>query len=98
MLRFPKVVRIQKGDEIRAGGRDAKVARDTCAAVRCLDYAHSRAVSARDFDRAIRGSVVDDDDLVRRVNLAEHAIKRAADEVFAIVGRYDSRDGPPLVA
>ena len=84
---------VHERDEIARGHRHAETPRSRTAPV--LDAFQNDLVlkSGQDGGGVILRTVIDDDDLVRRVSLVQDALDRLGDERRAVINRYD--DGEP---
>ena len=85
MTFLPVVVRVEKRDEVGVGSGNTEVPGGRDAAVRLREVRHGRTVCSHDGRGVVPGAVVDDDDLVGRVLLAQDALDRTPEKVSAIV-------------
>ena len=90
LLRQPFVVAVEQREVAASRHRHAAVACGGDPRVR-LAHVHD-AVTELGCERlagAVGGAIVDDDDLLDRPRLREHAADRVRDELAAVPGRYD---------
>ena len=94
-IRMVDVVGIENGDEVAGRPLDPGIDRAMRTTVLPRPEGDLRMALAQSIDasgRAIGGSVVDDDDLMCRHRLGEHALQRLLDIAFMVVERNDHGD------
>ena len=82
------VVRIQKQHDIGAGLPESAIDRFLIAPVGLEDRHDPATITGNHACRIVGGTVIQDDDFIRRPRLTQRALDRAADIFFIIVAGY----------
>ena len=93
--RQPQVVRITEGDEVAAGVLEPDVPRHRAASVLLADDDGAIGIRRRDRVHAVGRPVVDDDQLVVRGGVGQHALDRFLDVLRPVVDRHEHADDGP---
>ena len=92
LVRQPLIVGVKQGNPLASGRFDGGIASCTDATIVLLDQAHSGIRCLDELCGIIVGTIINHDDLVYRAALREHGVKRAFDNVAAIVTGNDRGD------
>jgi hypothetical protein len=84
MSRQPVIVRVQKRDPFTLGLLDTAISSRRNTGISLMHVPYSFPVGFNDSPRVIRGTVVYNDDLSRRMLLIENALNRSADRLASI--------------
>ena len=92
LARQPKIVGIKKGHITTRGVTDAEITRRGDAPVHGFEPSQSAVESCQSFCRAVRRTVIDDDELEVSKGLREHRVDGFGDERPPVIGRNNDAD------